>query len=172
MFSQVTPFWWTEPTVRQFLFQVPQSGCMKQLQGRDGAGSSRCVWYRNASDNANPSCGAIWLWPLLLPWTWWSHYDFFFDKIIHCGLTLDELFETIRKQEVINVRLDEDDAPQLIIESLNSTGLDLSEADKIRNYLLMSLASAERDDLYSRFWNSMEEFTKYEPSSFVRDYLS
>ena len=100
------------------------------------------------------------------------NYDFFFDKIIHCGLTLDELFETIKKLEVINIRLDEDDDPQLIFESLNSTGLDLSEADKIRNYLLMSLAPAEQDDLYSRFWNPIEEFTKYDPSSFVRDYLT
>lgn len=100
------------------------------------------------------------------------NYDFFYDKIIHCGLTLDELFETIKKLEVINIRLDEDDDPQLIFESLNSTGLDLSEADKIRNYLLMSLAPAEQDDLYSRFWNPIEEFTKYDPSSFVRDYLT
>ncbi|MBQ0163615.1 MAG: DUF262 domain-containing protein [Bacteroidales bacterium] len=100
------------------------------------------------------------------------NYDFFYEKIIHCGLTLDELFETIKKLEVINIRLDEDDDPQLIFESLNSTGLDLSEADKIRNYLLMSLAPAEQDDLYSRFWNPIEEFTKYDPSSFVRDYLT
>lgn len=100
------------------------------------------------------------------------NYDFFFDKIIHCGLTVDEIFETIKKLEVINIRLDEDDDPQLIFESLNSTGLDLSEADKIRNYLLMSLAPAEQDDLYTRFWNPIEEFTKYDPSSFVRDYLT
>ena len=100
------------------------------------------------------------------------NYDFFFDKIIHCELTLDELFETIKKLEVINIRLDEDDDPQLIFESLNSTGLDLSEADKIRNYLLMSLAPAEQDNLYSRFWNPIEEFTKYDPSSFVRNYLT
>ena len=87
------------------------------------------------------------------------NYDFFYDKIIHCGLTIDELFETIKKLEVINIRLDEDDDPQLIFESLNSTGLDLSEADKIRNYLLMSLAPVEQDDLYTRYWNPIEEFT-------------
>ncbi len=100
------------------------------------------------------------------------NYDFFYNKITSVGLTLDELFETIKKLEVINIRLDEDDDPQLIFESLNSTGLDLSEADKIRNYLLMSLAPAEQDDLYTRFWNPIEEFTKYDPSSFVRDYLT
>ena len=100
------------------------------------------------------------------------NYDFFYDKVVRSGLTIDELFETIKKLEVINIRLDEDDDPQLIFESLNSTGLDLSEADKIRNYLLMSLAPAEQDKLYSRYWNPIEEFTKYEPSSFVRDYLT
>lgn len=100
------------------------------------------------------------------------NYKFFFDKITHCGLTLDALFETIKKLEIINIRLDEDDDPQLIFESLNSTGLNLSEADKIRNYLLMSLTPTEQEDFYTRFWNPIEENTKYEPSAFVRDYLT
>ncbi len=100
------------------------------------------------------------------------NYNFFYDEITRANLTLDELFETIKKLEVINIRLDEDDDPQLIFESLNSTGLDLSEADKIRNYLLMSLTPAEQEDLYTRFWNPIEEFTNYDPSPFVRDYLT
>lgn len=100
------------------------------------------------------------------------NYDFFYDKVIRSGLTIDELFETIKKLEVINIRLDVADDPQLIFESLNSTGLDLSEADKIRNYLLMSLSPTEQDYLYNRFWNPIEVFTKYDPSSFVRDYLT
>lgn len=100
------------------------------------------------------------------------NYEFFYDIIVKSSLTMDELFETIKKLEVINIKLDEDDDPQLIFESLNSTGLDLSEADKIRNYLLMSLAPAEQDDLYTRYWNPIEESTKYDPSSFVRDYLT
>ena len=100
------------------------------------------------------------------------NYEFFYDKIVKSGLTMDELFETIKKLEVINIKLDEDDDPQLIFLFFNSTGLDLSEADKIRNYLLMSLAPAEQDDLYTRYWNPIEESTKYDPSSFVRDYLT
>lgn len=100
------------------------------------------------------------------------NYDFFFDRVVHSGLTVDELFDAIKRLEVINIRLDEEDDPQLIFESLNSTGLDLSEADKIRNYLLMSLAPAEQDNLYNRFWNPIEEYTKYNPSAFVRDYLT
>lgn len=100
------------------------------------------------------------------------NYNFFYDKIQHCGQTLDQLFEAIKKLEVINIKLEEDDDPQLIFESLNSTGLDLSEADKIRNYLLMSLSPAEQDDLYKRFWNPIEENTEYKPTPFVRDYLT
>lgn len=100
------------------------------------------------------------------------NYKYFYDNIISCGLTVDELFETIKKLEVINIRLDEDDDPQLIFESLNSTGLDLSEADKIRNYLLMSLTPSEQDLLYTKYWNPIEIATKYNPSPFVRDYLT
>ena len=60
------------------------------------------------------------------------NYDFFYDKITRAGLTLDELFDTIKKLEVINIRLDEDDDPQLIFESLNSTGLDSSFGFRLR----------------------------------------
>lgn len=100
------------------------------------------------------------------------NYEFFYDKITQGYHTIDELFEMVKKLEVINIKLDEDDDPQLIFESLNSTGLDLSEADKIRNYLLMSLAPSEQDALYTRYWNPIEESTKYNPSPFVRDYLT
>lgn len=100
------------------------------------------------------------------------NYEFFYDKVLSSDLSLDELFNAIKGLEVINIRLDEGDDPQLIFESLNSTGLDLSEADKIRNYLLMSLTPSEQDDLYTRFWNPIEENTKYEPTLFVRDYLT
>ena len=100
------------------------------------------------------------------------NYKCLYNNVVGCGLTVDVLFNVIKKLEVINIRLDEDDDPQLIFESLNSTGLDLSEADKIRNYLLMSLSPKEQESLYTAYWNPIEEATKYDPSSFVRDYLT
>lgn len=100
------------------------------------------------------------------------NYNYFREAIVRSGLTVDEIFDCIKKLEVINIKLDEDDDPQLIFESLNSTGLDLSEADKIRNYLLMSLSPSQQDDLYTRFWNPIEVATKYDPTPFVRDYLT
>lgn len=51
------------------------------------------------------------------------NYDFFYNKITRAGLTLDELFETIKKLEVINIRLDEDDDPQLILKVLTPRDL-------------------------------------------------
>lgn len=100
------------------------------------------------------------------------NYKFFYEKIIKEGLTLDDFFETIEKLEIIDISLGIDDDPQLIFESLNSTGLDLNEADKIRNYLLMSLSPEVQEELYTRFWNPIEVFTKDNTSSFVRDYLT
>lgn len=100
------------------------------------------------------------------------NYDFFYEEILKSHLSVDEIFETVKRLEVINIKLEDEDDAQLIFESLNSTGLDLSEADKIRNYLLMSLSPAQQDDLYSRYWNPIEEKTDYEPTSFVRDYLT
>lgn len=100
------------------------------------------------------------------------NYLYFYEKIISDQILIDDLFEMIKKLEVIIIRLEEDDDPQLIFESLNSTGLDLSEADKIRNYLLMSLSPKKQDDLYTAYWNPIEEFTNYDASPFVRDYLT
>ena len=60
----------------------------------------------------------------------------------------------------------------MIFESLNSTGLDLSEGDKIRNYILMGLPKQKQDEYYEKYWNCIEKCTKYDVSSFIRDYLS
>lgn len=100
------------------------------------------------------------------------NYLYFYDKIINCGLTLDELFNVIKRLIIIDIKLSADDDAQLIFESLNSTGLDLSEADKIRNYMLMSANSTEQEYLYTNYWNPIEECTNYNPSPFIRDYLT
>lgn len=74
--------------------------------------------------------------------------------------------------EIININLNHEDNPQLIFESLNSTDLDLSEGDKIRNYILMGLETERQNKFYEKYWNRIEEFTDYDVSAFVRDYLS
>ena len=101
-----------------------------------------------------------------------ANYKYFYDRIQKQEITIDELFDAICSLEIINITLNNEDNPQLIFESLNSTGLDLSEGDKIRNYILMGLPAKEQDEYYEKYWNRIEECTKYDVSSFVRDYLS
>lgn len=100
------------------------------------------------------------------------NYRYFYDRIQHGELDIDELFDAICKLEIINISLNHEDNPQLIFESLNSTGLNLSEGDKIRNYILMGLPNDQQTKFYERYWNRIESYTDYDVSSFVRDYLS
>ena len=65
-----------------------------------------------------------------------------------------------------------EDDPQLIFESLNSTGLDLSEGDKIRNFILMGESPSNQEEYYEKYWNLIEEKTAYDVSDFIRHYLT
>jgi uncharacterized protein with ParB-like and HNH nuclease domain len=70
------------------------------------------------------------------------------------------------------------DDPQRIFESLNSTGLELSQADLIRNYILMGLEPSEQVRVFENFWeiieNNAKDYAKEESkvSDFIRDYLT
>ncbi|GAA7748103.1 hypothetical protein HpCOL16_14600 [Helicobacter pylori] len=67
------------------------------------------------------------------------------------------------------------DNPQLIFESMNSTGKDLTETDLIRNYILMGLEPEEQKIFYEKYWRAMEEELKQNEklfNQFVRHYLT
>ena len=100
------------------------------------------------------------------------NYEYFYDRLQQEEISIDDLYEAICRLEFIHIRLERDDNPQLIFESLNSTGLDLSEGDKIRNFVLMGLTKEKQENYYENFWNKIEMNTNYDVSSFIRDYLS
>lgn len=100
------------------------------------------------------------------------NYNYFYDRIQRGEISIDELFDAVCRLEIISIQLNQDDNPQLIFESLNSTGLALSEGDKIRNFILMGLPTKQQEDFYEKYWNRIEECTGYDVSSFIRDYLS
>lgn len=100
------------------------------------------------------------------------NYRYFRDRIQRQEISVDALYSAISKLQIINITLNHEDDPQLIFESLNSTGLALSEGDKIRNYILMGLSLQEQDAYYTKYWNEIEKNTDYDVSAFVRDYLS
>lgn len=71
-------------------------------------------------------------------------------------LLLSDILEGLKKLEIIEIVLDKSqgDDPQTIFESINSTGLDLSLADLVRNYVLMS--DAQQDYLFEKYWQKLE----------------
>lgn len=100
------------------------------------------------------------------------NYRFFCDQILKEEISVDSLYEAIGKLQIISITLDGDDNAQLIFESLNSTGLALTEGDKIRNYILMGLLPKKQDEIYTKYWTKIESCAENDVSKFVRDYLS
>ncbi|WP_322290543.1 DUF262 domain-containing protein, partial [Paratractidigestivibacter sp.] len=88
------------------------------------------------------------------------------------GVGVDDLYEAIKSLCVIDIKLDESDDAQLIFESLNSTGLDLSEGDKIRNFVLMNLDQERQEEYYESYWNKVELNTDYKVSEYIRFFLA
>lgn len=100
------------------------------------------------------------------------NYLFFCDMLLQEEVSVADLYAAIGKLEIISITLDQGDNAQLIFESLNSTGLALTEGDKIRNYVLMTLPAQEQTKYYDTYWSKIEKCTKNDVSSFIRDYLS
>lgn len=103
-----------------------------------------------------------------------ENYRFFYNliKAQNKRLSFEDLIRSIEKLIIIDICLDSNDNPQLIFESLNSCGKDLEEADKVRNYLLMSELPKEQEEYYYHYWSKIEKATDGEPTMFIRDYLT
>lgn len=107
-----------------------------------------------------------------------QNFDFFDKKIKTLTPDLRSLCLGLKKLVIVDVALNrEQDNPQLIFESMNSTGRELSQADLIRNYVLMGLEPKHQTDLYERHWHPMEKrfgqesYTAYF-DAFIRHYLT
>lgn len=104
-----------------------------------------------------------------------ENYDYFKRRINENNVEL--IYQGLSKLLIIFVALEHNiDNPQLIFESLNSTGLELSQADLIRNYILMGLDSEQQENLYTRYWQKIEKTFEETGSwlfdKFIRDYLT
>ena len=104
-----------------------------------------------------------------------ENFQFFQERMKDSDLCT--VFAGIGKLLIVSISLDrEHDNPQLIFESLNSTGLGLAQADLIRNYVLMGLEPKRQTKLYEQHWSRMEQsfgsyYTKYF-DGFMRHYLT
>lgn len=106
-----------------------------------------------------------------------ENYELFEKWIAECGDNLTALCKGIAKLVVVDIALSRDqDNPQLIFESMNSTGRELTQADLIRNFILMGLEPEFQKQLYLDYWRPMEvDFGQdaYEKhfDGFMRHYL-
>ena len=107
-----------------------------------------------------------------------ENYNYFCKWIEEYPGELSSIYKGIAKLIIVDIKLTKDqDNPQLIFESMNSTGKELTQADLIRNFILMGLDRAEQNRLYKHYWRPMEEDfgqTAYteEFDSFMRHYLT
>lgn len=103
-----------------------------------------------------------------------TNFSFFYERVKNLNIKIDDFYLALWKLFVIDIFLGPDDDPQLIFESLNSTGLDLTEADKIRNYVLMGLEEDKQEEYYTKYWSFIERDCsgKNELDNFIRDEMT
>lgn len=107
-----------------------------------------------------------------------TNFKFFEDWLAESKEEMVALCKGLAKLVIVDISLNRDqDNPQLIFESLNSTGRELSQADRIRNFILMGLEPKLQTELYEKFWRPMEvDFGQegYDKhfDSFMRHYLT
>lgn len=90
---------------------------------------------------------------------------------------LETIFKGLEKLMIVWIALEKGkDDPQLIFESMNSKGIELTQTDLIRNYIVMETETEEKQkNFYNRYWRAMEkDFTQNETlfNRFVRHYLT
>lgn len=88
----------------------------------------------------------------------------------------DVVYKGINRLVLVDVTLQRGrDDPQLIFESLNSTGVDLSTSDLIRNFILMSLDEKVQTRLHTNYWSKIDDLFRDNDrvfANFIRDYLA
>lgn len=88
----------------------------------------------------------------------------------------DVVYKGISRLVVVDVTLDPTrDNPQLIFESLNSTGVDLTQSDLVRNFMLMCLPEREQTKMYNQYWSKIDALYVGSPfifDNFIRDYVA
>ncbi|XNZ30168.1 DUF262 domain-containing protein [Helicobacter pylori] len=89
---------------------------------------------------------------------------------------LETIFKGLEKLMIVWIALKkEKDDPQLIFESMNSKGIELTQTDLIRNYIVMETEVEKQEDFYNGYWRAMEEDFKQNETlfdRFVRHYLA
>ncbi|MCH4604515.1 DUF262 domain-containing protein [Helicobacter pylori] len=82
---------------------------------------------------------------------------------------METIFKGLEKLMIVWIALKkEKDDPQLIFESMNSKGIELTQADLIRNYIIMETEIEKQEGFYNQYWRAMEEDFKQNETLFNR----
>ena len=107
-----------------------------------------------------------------------QNFALFEELLADCKDDYTAVCNGLAKLVVVDIALNRDqDNPQLIFESMNSTGRELSQSDLIRNFILMGLEPVLQTRLYEQFWRPMELAFGQEAygthfDAFMRHYLT
>ncbi len=86
-----------------------------------------------------------------------KNFNFFKEQISENNYSFSEYIDTMDKLKIALITLDPTtDDSQLIFESINSTGLSLSQGDLIKNFILMDLPPNEQKNIFEKYWKEME----------------
>lgn len=106
-----------------------------------------------------------------------ENYNYFRDIINESNFKT--IIDGLKRIIFVEVSLERGkDDPQRIFESLNSTGLDLTQSDLIRNYILMDLPAKRQEQVFKNIWSPIEDNARDSVkgtslvSEFIRDYLT
>ena len=106
----------------------------------------------------------------------YNNYLLFKRLIKESSVSPQNLYLAFNNIELVYIQLEKgrkSENPQMIFESLNSTGVSLTPADLIRNFLLMNFSYDEQTRLYKEYWVKIEGYLNNSKiSDFVRDYLT
>ncbi len=99
-----------------------------------------------------------------------------FEEWVSNTNKLETIFKGLEKLKIVEIALEKGkDDPQLIFESMNSKGIELTQTDLIRNYIVMETEVEKQEGFYNKYWRAMEEKFKQNKKwfdRFVRHYLT
>ncbi|GAA7838259.1 DUF262 and DUF1524 domain-containing protein [Helicobacter pylori] len=99
-----------------------------------------------------------------------------FEEWVSNTNQLETIFKGLEKLMIVEIALEKGkDDPQLIFENMNSKGMELTQTDLIRNYIVMETEIEKQEGFYNKYWRAMEEDFKQNKKlfdRFVRHYLT
>ena len=103
-----------------------------------------------------------------------ENYNYFYEDIVARAIDPQTVYDAIKRLVFVRITLEPShgDNAQQIFESINSTGVRLTETDKIRNFVLMNLDAKTQEHFYNNYWLQIENNTDRFLEDFMRDYLT